>query len=380
MKLVWAEIDLNAIAHNVRELKRIIRPEVRFMAVVKANAYGHGDVEVTREVLKNGADFLAVARLDEGIQLRKAGFDAPILIFGYTPPTHAKDLIEFNLIQTVYSYETAEILSRSAAALGKKITVHLKIDTGMGRLGMVVSQPGRTYANQQLITEIRAILSLRGLKTEGIFTHFVASDSSDKSFSEKQFEIFSSFLNELRLAGMDIPIKHAANSGAIIDMPETHLDMVRPGISLYGLYPSHEVDKTRIALKPAMMLKAKVVHLKKVPAGFNVSYGMTYETKRPTTIATVPIGYADGLSRLLSSQGDMLVRGCRAPIAGRVCMDMTMLDVGHIPEVGMEDEVVIFGKQGHSSIMADDIASVLNTINYEIVSAISERVPRIYLR
>ena len=380
--LVWAEVDLEAIAHNVRELRRITDPGADLMAVVKANAYGHGAVEVTRKALENGADSLGVARIEEGIELRKAGVKESVLIFGYTPPVLAYKLIGFDLTQTVWSYTTAQALSDIAVSSNKQIKVHLKVDTGMGRLGLLPDcrRPPGTEQNLMgnAIREAESISSLAGLKLEGVYTHFATADSSDKSYAGKQFEIFLDFLNELRRAGMNPPLCHAANSAAIIDMPETHLDLVRAGIAIYGLYPSHEVNKRRIALKPAMTLKSKVVHLKKVLPGFNVSYGCTYQTPKSTTIASIPVGYADGFNRLLSSRGHMLIRGRRAPIVGRVCMDQTMLDVGHIPDVDLEDEVVIFGRQGYESISVDEIAATLNTINYEIVSALTARVPRIY--
>ena len=372
---VWVEVDLKAIAHNIRELRRITNPKARFMAIVKANAYGHGIIEVARQSLENGAEALGVANIEEGIQLRKAGIDAPVLIFGYTSPVHAKKLIEFDITQTVYSYETSRALSEALAAYGKKIKVHIKVDTGMGRLGLL-----RGIKNNSL-SEAESISRLPMLELEGIYTHFAAADKSDRSYAGKQFEIFIDFLNQLRIAGLEIPVTHAANSAAIINMPETHLDMVRAGISIYGLYTSEEVDRSIIKLKPAMELKTKIIHLKKVPAGFKVSYGTTYETEKPTTIATVSIGYADGLNRLLSSKGRMLVCGGQsAPIVGRVCMDMTMLDVGEIPEIVIGEEVVVFGKQGNASISVDEIASTINTINYEVISTIMERVPRIYLR
>ena len=370
----WAEVNLKAIAHNIRELRRITNPKACVMAVVKANAYGHGIIEVARESLENGAEALGVAHIEEGIQLRKAGIDAPVLIFGYTPPIHVKKLIEFNLTQTVYSYEISKKLSQAAAKYGKKIKVHINVDTGMGRLGLL----GEIKDNS--VSEVLLISRLPMLELEGIYTHFATADESDRSYADKQFEIFTNFLNELRIAGLEIPVTHAANSAAIINMPETHLDMVRAGISIYGLYTSEEVDRSIIKLKPAMELKTKIIHLKKVPAGFKVSYGITYETEKPTTIATVSIGYADGLNRLLSSNGRMIVCGQKAPIVGRVCMDLTMLDVGEIPEVAMEKEVVVFGKQGNASITVDEIASKINTINYEIVATIMDRVPRIYLQ
>ena len=382
--LVWAEVDLKAIAHNVSELRRIAHPNARLMAVVKANGYGHGDIEVARTALKSGAEVLGVARIKEGIELRKAGFDVPILIFGYTPPNVATQLVEFDLTQTVYSYRTAKGLSEVAAASGKKVKVHLKVDTGMGRLGILAGPDcstvqGESDANDTL-REVESVARLAGVEVEGIYTHFATADSSDKSYAKKQLEIFMEFLEKLRFAGLEFPVKHAANSAALLDMPESHLDMVRPGISIYGFYPSDEVNKSRVLLKPAMTLKARVIHLKKVPAGFKVSYGITYETKKPTTIATVPVGYADGLNRLLSSRGHMLVCGRRAPIAGRVCMDLTMLDVGNIPQVNIEDEVVIFGRQGDASITVDQIAFTLNTINYEILTTVTARVPRVHLQ
>lgn len=382
--LVWAEVDLKAIAHNVRELKRIAKPPARLMAVVKANGYGHGAVEVAATALDNGADALGVARVGEGIELRKAGIDVPVLVFGYTPPVLVSRLVEFDLTSTVYSYQTASALSEAAAASRKRIKVHVKVDTGMGRLGIVSiqSEPGggSAPAAADALREVRAIYGLSGLRLEGIYTHFAAADSANKSHAKSQLASFNDFLKRLRAAGLEIPVKHAANSAALIDMPEAHFDMVRPGISIYGFYPSEEVNKTRIALEPAMALKTRIIHLKDVPAGFKVSYGCTYETEKPTTIATVPVGYADGLNRLLSSKGHMLVRGRRAPIVGRVCMDLTMLDVGGIPEAALEDEVVIFGRQGAGAISADEIARSLNTINYEIVSTVMNRVPRRYLR
>ncbi|RZB34464.1 MAG: alanine racemase [Desulfobacteraceae bacterium Eth-SRB1] len=382
--IIWAEIDLKAIAHNVRELRRIIAPEARLMAVVKANAYGHGIIEVADQALQHGAEALGVARASEGIQIRKAGLDAPVLVFSYTPPDMAKKLVEFDLTQTVYSYRNAEALSVAAGTTGKKIKVHIKVDTGMGRLGLLPDR-FRSLApdhgvDGSAVSEVEAIAGLQHLELKGIFTHFAAADITDRSYAEYQFEMFMDFLSRLNLAGVEIPVKHAANSAAIINMPETHLDMVRAGISIYGLFTSDEVDKSRVELKPAMELKAKIISLKRVPAGFKVSYGATYETKKSTTIATVPVGYADGYNRLLSSRGHMLVCGRRAPVVGRVCMDMTVLDVGDIPEVSPGDEVIIFGKQGDELITVDEIASTLKTINYEIVSTITDRVPRIYLR
>ena len=381
--LVRAEIDLKAIAHNIKELRRITHPDARLMGVVKANGYGHGAIEVARCTLQNGAAVLGVARIEEGVQIREAGIEVPILIFGYTLPERTPDLFEYDLTQTVYTYASAQVLSRTATSLKKKIKIHLKIDTGMGRLGLLPQdfQGDNSVAlNADAIQETLAIASLGGLELEGIFTHFATADSAEKTYAEDQLDLFMIFLDRLRKAGLEPRVRHAANSAALIDMPQSHLDMVRPGIASYGLHPSDEVNKKHVSLKPAMALKARIIHLKKVPAGFAVSYGSTHRTPTATTIATIPIGYADGLNRLLSSSGRMLVHGQRAPIIGRVCMDLTMLDVGHIENVRMDDEVVIFGQQGNGSITVDEIASSLNTINYEIVSTITARVPRVYLR
>jgi alanine racemase len=381
--LVKAEIDLKAIAHNIKELRRITDPKARLMAVVKANGYGHGAIEVAQCALQNGAAALGVARIEEGIQIRKAGIKVPILIFGYTHPELAADLLEYDLTQTVYRFASAQALSRAAAPLQKTIKIHLKVDTGMGRLGLLPHnfQPGNPVAiNADAIEETLAIAGLNGLELQGIFTHFATADSADKSYADGQLNLFMNYLDRLRTAGLEPTVRHAANSAALIDMPHSHFEMVRPGIAIYGLYPSNEINKKHVVLKPAMSLKTQIIHLKQVPAGFKVSYGITHETRKATTIATVPIGYADGLNRLLSSRGQMLVHGKRVPIIGRVCMDFTMLDVGHIESVQMGDEVVIFGQQGNGSLTVDEMASLLNTINYEIVCSITARVPRVYLK
>lgn len=382
--LICAEIDLEAIAHNVRELRKITHPEASLMAVVKANAYGHGSREVARQALHNGAQMLGVARIDEAIDLRKAGFDVPILILGYSPSEMAEFLIRYDLTQTVFSLENARKLSGQAVSAGNNIRIHIKMDTGMGRLGLITrcSEPSlsRTDVIRDALEEVTRIIELPGLIPEGIMTHFATADSKDKTVTLRQFQIFNDLIRELSLKNIRFPIRHAANSAALIDLPETHLDMVRPGISLYGLYPSEEINRSKIMLKPAMSLRTKIIHLKKVPRGFYVSYGQTYQTSRTSTIATVPIGYADGFNRQLSSKGYMLVHEKRAPIVGRVCMDLTMLDVSHIPRVAVEDEVVVFGTQGPESISVDEIAGILNTIHYEIVAAITARVPRVYRR
>jgi alanine racemase len=380
--LIWAEVDLSAIAHNVCELRLRTNPKAKLMAVVKADGYGHGAVEVARTALANGAEWLGVARLPEAIALREAGFSAPILVLGYTQPSAADRLIEYDLKQSVYSLAAAQAYSNAAVSRGNRIQVHLKVDTGMGRLGIVpaaLSGHGAgSGVGEEFIREATAIVRLPGLSAEGIFTHFAAADSADTSCAERQLSLFLEVLAALRAAGLEFAMRHAANSAAVIQLPGSHLDLVRAGIALYGLKPSEEVDLAGISLQPAMALKTRIIHLKSVPAGTCISYGMTYCTPSSTVIATIPTGYADGYRRLLSSRGQMLVHGRRVPVVGRVCMDLTMLDVGAVPGVQMEDEVVIFGKQGNECISANDLARELGTINYEIVCDLTARVPRVY--
>jgi alanine racemase len=375
--LIWAEIDLAAIAHNVRELRRLIGDKVQLMVAVKANAYGHGAVEVARAALESGADQLGVARVEEGVALRRAGIEAPILILGYTPPDNASDLIEHRLMPTVYALESARAFSAAATAVNRSIAFHIKVDSGMGRLG-VPCDALQLDISQQPVAAIKAILQLPGLDFQGLCTHFATADHGDKTFAHRQFSRFQALVADLKAAGIAIPIKHAANSGAIIDMPETHLDMVRAGISLYGLAPSGEVDLGRIDLRPALALKARIIHLKTVPAGTRISYGGTWTSPSATTIATIPVGYGDGYNRRLSNRGQMLVKGKRTPVVGRVCMDLTMLDVGHIDDVKVGDEAVLIGRQGEEKISADEIAGLLGTINYEVVTALMARVERVY--
>jgi len=382
--LTWTEIDLAAYGHNIAELRRITRPESRFMAVVKADGYGHGGVAVAKVALESGADCLGVARLHEAVELREAGVEVPILLFGFTPPEAVEALLDLDLTQAVFTYESTESLAREAAEKGKQLRVHLKVDTGMGRLGLLAGEPKAreatgSAANHRL-GEVSAIAGLPGLEVEGLFTHFATADHVDKSYTERQLQRFLALRERLQQQGIEFPLNHAANSAALIEMPESHLDIVRPGIAKYGLWPSDEVDRSRIALKPAMTLKSTLIQVKAVPAGFKVSYGSTHETQKPTTIATVPVGYADGLSRQLSNRGQMLVHGQRAPIIGRVCMDLTLLDVGGIENVQLGDEVVIFGQQGNETLSVDEMAATLNTINYEIVSTITARVPGVYLK
>lgn len=365
--VIQADINLSALRHNVSLLKGHVGSDVLMAAVVKANAYGHGAVEVARAALEEGADRLAVARFSEAMELRTAGIGAPILMFGQSPAEHARQMIDLDLTPTMNSYEDARRLSEEAVSLGKRISVHVKIDTGMGRVGLV----------DRRVDDYEKIIRLPGIEVTGIFTHFANADAADKTHALEQFRLFQQLLDQLERRALPIPLRHAANSAATIEMPRTHLDMVRPGIALYGLPPSNEVDSSILPLKPVMTLKARIIQVKEVPSGFKVSYGSTHETREPGVIASVPVGYADGYSRLLSSKGSMLVKGQRAPVIGRVCMDLTMIDVSHIQDVRPGDEVVILGSQGSEVLSADEIAGQTGTINYEVVSSIASRVPRV---
>ena len=381
--LVWAEIDVTAISHNVAELRRITHPDAELMIAVKANGYGHGAVETARAALAGGATRLGVARVEEALELRKAGIEAPILICGYTPPAQAPQLAAQDLWASVFSLEGARRLS-SALKKNQRLVIHLKLDTGMGRLGLLPDPPRTdaidgTRPRQRTVNEIVHIGRLHNLALEGIWTHFAASDAADKSYTQIQLEHFKRLVGEVEEAGLTIPIHHAANSGAIIDLPQSHMDMVRAGITAYGLYPSDNVKKKRLDLKPALQLKARIVHLKRVPQGAKISYGCTWEAKHATNIATIAVGYGDGFSRALSNRGAMLVGGKRAPIIGRVCMDLTMIDVGINTEAKVGDEVVIIGRQGDQMITTDEIAQKLNTINYEVVTNLMARVPRVFV-
>ncbi len=375
----WTEINLGAIRHNVQTLKKKVGKAVRLMAVVKADGYGHGAVKAAKIALKNGASWLGVARLSEAVKLRKANINAPILIFGYVRNCDVETIAEYDLTITLFNQKMAEDIALEALRQGVYITAHLKVDTGMGRVGLLPDHlRAQPALNNDAAREIRIISTLENIRLEGIYTHLASADSMDKTYTEYQLENFDILLEELTKNGVRFSLRHVANSACIIDLPHASYNMVRSGISIYGLYPSREIQQANVLLKPAMSLKSVITSLKNVPPGFKVSYGGIYTTQITTKIAIVPVGYADGYPRLLSSNGFMLVRGKRAPIAGRVCMDQTMIDVGHIPMVKPGDEVVLMGKQGDEEITADEIAQRTKTINYEIVSMLANRLPRVY--
>lgn len=375
-------VDLSKLAHNIRQLKS--RSQARlFMAVVKADAYGHGAVETARLALKAGADRLAVVRISEARELIDTGINAPILLFGEITPDHLAFVAEHDIRITLVSLDDARLLSALAVKKGACLTAHIKVDTGMGRLGFY-SQPEEIQEKgcsdmNAVANEILEIKKLPGIAIEGLYTHFANADTKDLTHAEQQLDNFKALIRLLKKNGLVPQIIHAANSAATIGIPQAHFDMVRPGISLYGLMPSQEMDSQSIDLQPVMTITSRIIQIKDVPAGFRVSYGSTYVTPAPTRIATIPIGYADGYNRLLSSKGSMLVRGRRAPVRGRVCMDFTMIDVGHIESAAPGDEVVIMGCQEDECITADEIASLTHTINYEVVAALTRRMPITYI-
>jgi alanine racemase len=340
------------------------------MAAVKADAYGHGAVEASKVFLGNGADRLGVATLTEALELREACIKAPILNFGYTTEEQFENLIENGISATIYTYRQARALEDVAASLGKKAIVHVKLDTGMGRLGF---QP-----NSEAIRAIEKISMLAHIELEGIYTHFAISDAADKTYTRRQFELFMWFLKKLKARGVEPSIRHVANSATIIDLPEYDLDMVRPGIMLYGYEPGPEVNLVRVNLRPAMTLKARLSNIKTVPNGTGISYGLMYITKRQSIIGTIPLGYADGYRRVLSNRGWVDVNGDRAPIVGRVCMDQCMIDLTDAGGVEIGDEVILFG--GGCAPRVEEMAKLLDTIPHEITCAVARRVPRLYSR
>lgn len=366
----WLEIDLSAIANNTRRVQELIGPQVRILASLKADAYGHGAIKVARTVLHNGASMLGVATVSEGTPLREAGIAAPILVFGYVPLWQMREAVRLNLTITLYSLEAAQALSRAAQALGQTTRVHVKVDTGMGRLGI------RAEQIEEIVSLVREIRALPGLMLEGIFTHFAMADTHDLTHAHMQLDRFLHVLHILETLGLRPPLVHAASSAPMLSLPEARFDMVRPGISLYGLNPSDEVRLPE-GFRPALSFKTQVAQVKVIPAGEGISYGCTYITKEPTHIAVLPVGYADGFRRAPANWGSVLLHGQEAPIVGRVCMDQCMVNVSHLPQTRVGDEVVLIGRQGTATLTAEQVALRLGTSNYEVISAILARVPRV---
>ncbi len=368
---VQANINLDAIYENFLHAKQLLKQDTKLMAVIKADAYGHGAVEVAHTI-DNLADAYGVAILEEGIELRMAGVTKPILILGYTARQQYPAMIEYGIDTAVFTLEMAQEMSEAAMEKGKKAGIHLKLDTGMNRIGFA--------RNDKSLSDIIKIAALPGIRIDGCFSHFARMDEADKTKAMRQFGRFCEFTEKIEKAGVAIPIKHISNSAGIMEAPSVHLDMVRDGICLYGLYPSAEVQKERLLLAPAMELKAVVSFVKELEAGEEIGYGGTYTTTHTTKVATVPVGYADGYPRSLSNKGRVLLHGKSAPVVGRVCMDQFMVDVTEIPDVKAGDIVTLFGKDGNEEISIEEISGLSYSFHYEFVCDIGKRVPRVFYR
>lgn len=366
----YVEISLEAIGHNIREVKKRLPEGVKLLGVVKANAYGHGAVPVA-SYLENQVDYFATATIEEAVELRENGISAPILILGYVSPSQYGDLVEYDITQTIDSYAQALALEKEAARQNRKAKAHLAVDTGMTRIGFQVTEHDADEAAK--------IADLPHIELEGMFTHFSCADQEDKTYCLMQMEKYDKMTALLAERGVTIPLRHICNSAGIMEFDDHRFEMVRSGIITYGIYPSEEVKKERLDLIPALSWKSHVIHVKEVGPGIGVSYGATYVTEKPMTrIATVSAGYADGYPRALSNQGCVLIHGKKAPIIGRICMDQMMVDVTDIPDVQVEDVVTLVGTDGDETITIEEIANPAARFDYEMLCDISSRVTRVY--
>lgn len=366
LRPVWAEVDLSALRRNYDRIKSYTKSEI--MPIVKADAYGHGVVPVVRTLRDLGVNRFGVALLQEALEIKQVFPDVTVMIIGATPPEYSDILVKEDIIPGIFTFTQAKALSDAALKFGRTARLHLKVDTGMGRIGF----------REEEFTEILKIARLPNLYIEGIYSHFANADHSELKFALFQLEKFNRFYAQLKDEGVEIPIRHIGNSAAILKLPEAHFELVRPGIILYGLPPSHYVG-INAGLEPVLSWKAEVSHVKTIDKGETVSYGRTFRAAYPTRVATIPVGYADGLRRSLSNRGEVLVKGERATIIGRVCMDQIMLEVTRIPSVEVGDVVTILGVDGKEKIDATEVADWLGTINYEVLCGLTKRVPRIYL-
>jgi len=373
----WAEINLDSIKSNILNVKSCLSENTKIMAVVKADGYGHGCLETINTLIENGVDYLAVACLDEAILIRKHGIKIPILILGFSDEERFEEIIDNNITQTVYSLESAKKLSDVASEKGTKAKIHIKIDTGMSRIGYHYGFNEETDA--QIEKDIVKIVNLNGIDTEGIFTHFSVADDPGDDFTQLQFSRFTKLLSNLEKKEISFKYRHCCNSAATIMFPEMHLDMVRLGIILYGYSPSESV-KCSFELKPAMQVKTRIININKISKGTSVSYGKKYVADKDMLIATIPIGYADGFSRVLSNKAKVIVNGKIVPVLGRICMDQCMIDVTSVNNICVGDEVTVFGRQGESFIPVESVAELSDTINYEILCRVGKRISRIYLK
>ena len=370
---VWAEINLSNLDYNIKNIKAKLGSGTKIIGIVKADGYGHGSVKVAEVLRANGVDTFAVSTLQEAIVLREAGATEQIISLSLTPNFYSNVLVEYDITPVINSLENARAISKTAAEVGKTVSGFIAADTGMGRIGYL------TW-DENAVSEIKEISQLPNFKIAGLFSHMSTADSADKTFSHQQEQCFNEFYDKLTAAGIDIPIRTFANSASVMELPSVHFDAVRPGIILYGCYPSDEVDKSSLSLKPVMSVKATISHLKDVPTGFSVSYGRKFISKRPSKIATISLGYADGYPRPYAPKGEVIVNGVKAPLAGNICMDQCMIDVTDVPDVKVGDEVIVMGSDGKNTILADDIAKATGTINYEIICAFGQRLPKVYVR
>lgn len=371
----WAEVNLDAISKNLKNIRKITNPSAKLLAVVKADAYGHGFLDVSKTMIESGADYLGVATFEEAKQLRIHSIDVPIMIIGPIIDSDIENIIKLDIISTVFDIDTAKRISDRAKLMGKNAKIHIKLDTGMTRIGFVCDGD-----NIGTIESILNISKMPSLEIEGIFTHFARADEKDASHTHMQFEKFMNVCNALEENGLHIPIKHVCNSGGIIEFPQYHLDMVRCGIICYGHYPSNEVHKERLPLETAMAFKTVVTNVKDVPKNTPISYGGTFVTDKKMKIATIAIGYADGYSRVLSNKAEVIINGQKAKLVGNICMDQAMADVSDIDDVKIGDEVILFGKSGNNMITVESVADIIGTINYEILCVVGKRVPRVYIK
>ncbi|MGI6030477.1 MAG: alanine racemase [Eubacteriales bacterium] len=370
----WAEVDLDNVRHNFQVIQSRVAPGTKILAVIKADAYGHGAVPLAKLYTRLGVDYFAVAALDEAIQLRNADITTPILILGHTPSQSCADLIHYNITQTVYDLADAQELSQQAVAMNGRVKVHIKVDTGMSRIGVMYQDEQRDSDAVELIQQIHA---LPGLECEGIFTHFAVADETGNPFTFTQFQLFTGLIGLLKERGITFPLCHCSNSGAILNYPPMHLDMVRAGLILYGVFPMEE--KSNFDLRPAMSLKTVISNVKTIEKGATVSYGRRFTAPRRMRVATIPVGYADGISRVLSGKISVIVGGTLAPLIGNICMDQCMVDVSGIPQVEIGDVVTLFGGPEDSFGLLGRIADAWGTINYEVLCQVSKRIPRVYL-
>ncbi len=368
----WAEIDLDALAYNMRNIRKKVGDDVRIAAVVKANAYGHSAEDTISVLLEAGADQFAVSSLDEALELRGYAPDRDILVLGNIPYGTEEASVAADIQHAVTSFEKARLLSEAALKLGRIARIHIKVDTGMTRIGFSPDEEG--------IAEVMKIASLPHVKMEGLFTHFATADEADKSKAIRQHQRYEDFAKRLSEEGIEIEMKHASNSAAIMEMPDTYHDMVRPGIILYGIYPSDEVDRRQLDIRPVMSFKTRIVHVKTLKEDSEISYGGHHLSSAGDQIGTIAVGYADGYTRAQSGKAEVLFRGKRVPVLGNICMDQCMIDLSGFSDVKIGEEVVLIGSQGEEFISADEVGARYHTIGYEVVCAVNRRVPRFFIK